>query len=390
VVPAVSLAEIVRRIGPDLWSPGARKESWIVRPPVASIRGQKPVSFHYARLGPPMNDEGSKNLMNNITRDYVKPELERRAQSGNPLNEEIWAAQVIFGEGAPAPLIRLNREVRLRAIPVGSDQFEDYVALRDKGARQFTVITLAADEEQLRHMTICQTNVTSSWRIFFSLGDATRQAQPVEAATNFEAGYEPPPPTEWEALYAEHDRVVEAVLAINSPTPNNPIEIVMAVAIQRSRHLLQAYVQLLATKNLTAASALIRMQLDSLMRVNACFLVADPMEIWEVLKTGDPWNRVRSTEGQPLSDSHLHQKLSEKFEWASDLYKQMSGYIHLSRPHLESTTEGENFLGMVIHQDSAGQRVSDHELAENAQLFIRVTRALLQVCNEYAQARRAV
>jgi hypothetical protein len=240
-----------------------------------------------------MNDEGSKNLMNNITRDYVKPELERRAQSGNPVNEEIWAAQVVFGDGAPLPSIRLNREVRLRAIPVGSEQFGDYVTLRDKGLRQFVVITLASDEEHLRHMSVCQTNVTSSWRIFFSLGDRSRQAQPVEAATNFEAGYEPPPPSEWEALYAEHDRIVEAVLAINSSTPNNPIEIVMAVAIQRSRHLLEAYAQLLAAKNLTAASALIRMQLDSLMRVNACFLVADPMEIWAVLKAGDPWNRVQ-------------------------------------------------------------------------------------------------
>jgi hypothetical protein len=337
-----------------------------------------------------MNDEGSTTLRNNIVRDYVKPELERRAEAGNPVNDEIWASQVVFGVGAPTPTIRLNREVKLRAIPVGSDQFDDYVSLRDKGIRQFTVITLASEEEHLRHMTICQINVTSSWQIFFSLGDPSRQAQPIEAAMKFEAGYEPPPPSEWESLYAEHDRVVEGVLAINSPTPDNPIEVVMAVAIQRSRHLLQAYVQLLATKNLTAASALIRMQLDSLMRVNACFLVADPMEIWAVLKTGEPWHRVQSEENQQLTDNYLHQKLSEKFEWASEVYKQMSGYIHLSRPHLESTTEGESFLGMIIHQGPAGQRVSDHELAENAKLFMCVTGTLLQVCEEYAKSRSAV
>lgn len=74
------------------------------------------------------------------------------------------------------------------------------------------------------------------------------------------------------------------------------------------------------------------MQLDSLMRVNACFLVADPIQIWEMLKAGEPWNRVRSSDGQPLSDAYLHQKLSEKFEWATDVYSQMSGYIHLSPP----------------------------------------------------------
>lgn len=299
------------------------------------------------------------------------------------------AAQVVFEAGAPSPIIRLNREVRLRAIPVGTDEFADYVALREQGKRQFRAVVLADDEPDLKHMTICQTNVTSSWRIFFSLGDSTRQAQPTEAAANFEAGYEPPSPTQWEALYAEHDRVVEKVLAINSPTPENPIETVMAVAIQRSRHLLQAYVRVLPDKNLTAASALIRMQLDSLMRANACFLVADPMQVWSVLKSGEPWNRVQSKEDRPLTDGYLHEKLTGKFSWASEAYKQLSGYIHLSRPHLESTIEGENFLGMVIYQGLAGERVTDHEVAENTRLFIQVTEALLQLCSEYADRRSA-
>lgn len=334
-----------------------------------------------------MTDEGSANLLNNIVRDYVRPEVTRREQAGSPLADEIWAAQVVFESGAPSPRIRLNREVRLRAMPVGSDQLSDYVALRDQGVRQFKIVILAEDEPQLRHMTICQTNVTSSWRIFFSLGDPSMQPQPVEAAAAFEAGYEPPPPTEWEALYREHDQVVEKVLAINSPKPENPVEIIMAVAIQRSRHLLEAYTQLIAAKNLTAASALVRMQLDSLMRVNACFLVPDPMLIWAVLKSGEPWSRVTSTDGQPLADNYLHQKLTEKLPWATEVYRQMSGYIHLSRPHLESTTEGENFLGMVIHQGGAGERVTDREVAENAKLFIKVTRALLELSLDYATKR---
>jgi hypothetical protein len=336
-----------------------------------------------------MTDEGSANLMNNIVRDYVKPEMKRREEAGHPVNEEIWAAQVIFESGAPFPRVRLNEEVRLRAIPVGSEEFGDYVALRREGKRQFSVITLPEDEPTLKHMTLCQTNVTSSWRIFFSLGDPSRQHQPTEAAANFEAGYEAPPPNVWEALYVEHDAVVEKVLAFSSPTPESPIEIIMAVAIQRSRHLVQAYLKLLPDRNLTAASALIRMQLDSVMRVNACFLVVDPMQIWNVLKTGDPWNRVQSTENQPLSDAYLHQKLSEKFPWATDVYKQMSGYIHLSRPHLESATEGESFLGMYVRQGAAGQHVSDKEVAENAQLFHRVTQALLELCTDYVKRRSA-
>jgi hypothetical protein len=336
-----------------------------------------------------MTPEGSQNLMNNIVNDFVRPEIERRSREGNPIAEEIWAAQVIFDEGVPAPRIRLNREVRLVAQAADSSEFQDYVELRDSGVHQFSSVALPQHEATIRHMSLCQIGVTSHWRIFFSLGERTAPNELAQGDATFNAGYEEPVLSEWEALYAEHDRVAEAVLAVNSPTPESPIETVMAVALQRSRHLLQAYVHLLSSKNLTAASALIRMQLDSVMRVNACFLVATPLEVWEALKSGEPWNRVRSKKNKPLSDGYLHEQLSAKYEWASEVYKQMSGYVHLSRPHLESTVEGEEFLGMVIHQGPAAARVTERDLAENAQLFIKVTRALLSLCEEYAINRSA-
>ena len=125
-----------------------------------------------------MDDQGSTKLMNNIIRDYVRPEVDRRAAAGTPVNDEVWAAQIVFEANAPSPTIRINSEVKLRAIPVGGQDLEDYVTCRAKGMRQFAVVTLAPDEENIKHMTMCQTSVTSSWRIFFSLGDPSRQAQP--------------------------------------------------------------------------------------------------------------------------------------------------------------------------------------------------------------------
>ena len=335
-----------------------------------------------------MDTQGSQNLMNNMIQNFVRPEVERRAQEGIPFNEEIWAAQVVFDAKASAPQVRINREVRLLACPAGSVDRQDYVVMHEAGHRQFTSITLPEEQKDIRHMTLCQTNVTATWGIFFSLGEPRLQEEPTEGSATFETGYEPPPLTEWEAIYADHDRIVEKVLAFSSPTPENPIEVLMAVALQRSRHLLDAYLRLVAVKNLMAASALIRMQLDSVMRVNACFLVADPLEIWEALKNGESWRRVKSKDGNQLSDAYLNGKLTEKFAWAADVYKQMSGYIHLSRPHLESTTEGEEFLGMVLFQGLDGERVKDQDIAENGQLFIKVTRALFSLCEDYAQSRR--
>jgi hypothetical protein len=125
----------------------------------------------------------------------------------------------------------------------------------------------------------------------------------------------------------------------------------------------------------------------SVMRVNACFLVGDPMTLWECLKKGSPWKTIKSRDGSKLADAYLLKQLSTRFDWATGVYQQMSGYIHLSRPHLESTVEGEDFLGMVIHQDAAGSRVTDVEVGENCRLFVKVTKALFTLGEDYSRSR---
>jgi hypothetical protein len=334
-----------------------------------------------------MNQEGAANLMRNIVDTFVRPEIERRKQAGTPVDEEVWAAQVVFGDKGPT--VRINREVRLLAQPLDSEDVGDYAELYQSGCRAFSWARLTPNESNIKHMTLYQKGVTSHWETVFSLGAHAKPSEAKEGQESFDTGYVEPALSEWEQLYKEHDTAAEQVLAINSPTPEVPIEGVMAVALQRSRHLVQAYVPLLSAKNLTAASALIRMQLDSLMRVNACFLVDSPMDLWNALKTDDPWKRVKSKDGKPLTDLYMHERLSVKFDWATDLYRQMSGYIHLSRPHLESAIEGEDFLGMVIKQGPAGEGVTAAEVSQNAELFVKVTRSLLQLCSEYARDRHS-
>ncbi|MFI5112748.1 MAG: hypothetical protein ACHP8B_13975 [Terriglobales bacterium] len=327
--------------------------------------------------------------MKDTVERFVLPEKERRQRAGVPVDAEIWAAQVIFDANQATPRMRLNREVRLLAVAAGSTVVKDYVELYDSGCRAFSSVALVSEEANIRHISLFQLGTTFHWQMLFNFSEGGSLFEQARGQGAYDTGYHEPTPTPWEALYDDHDRVVELVLAVNSPTPHAPIETVMAVALQRSRHLIQGYVPLLHAKNLAAASALIRMQLDSAMRVNACFLVRDPLQIWEALKSDAPWSRIKTEGGDKLADAYLHEQLSTKFSWATELYKQMSGYIHLSRPHLESTVKGEDFLGMVVHQGPAGAGLTDQELANNAEQFVRVTRALLSLCEDYVRTRQA-
>lgn len=335
-----------------------------------------------------MNSETATNLRKNIDDIYVRHELEKRQLAGQPFNDPIWAVQVILGKQAgDEPTVRFNREVRLRVKTQESTEWRDYLDVPIDGPSLIRQIDLYPEENEVRHLSYFQSGVSVDQMVWFSVGDP-------ELKTIYRPGHEraakyPFSEEAWAELMNEHDRVAGVVLGgINSPEPDMPVEVIMATALQRSRHLLEAYIPMLVQRNLSAGSALIRMQLDSVMRVNAVFLVSDPLVLWDVIRTDRPWSSIVDRDGNQLRDGYLHQKLSERFDWASDVYSRMSGYVHLSRPHLEATASGtESFLGMQIVQGPAGAKVADDQLHENGALFMKVTSALLAVCEEYATRR---
>jgi hypothetical protein len=348
------------------------------RPP----QGHSPLESRF------VNTEMATNIRKNIDDIYVRHELTRREAFGQPFTEPIWAVQVILAnQASQEPTVRLNREVRLRVQTPDSNEWRDYLDIPIDGPSQIRHVDLYPEEREARHLTYFQTGISPDHLVWLSVGDPelnTVQQPGHERAANYPFSEEA-----WGELMNEHDRVSGLVLgSINSPEPSMPIEVIMATALQRSRHLLEAYIPMLVQRNLTAGSALIRMQLDSVMRVNAIFLVPDPLILWDVLRTDRPWSLIVDRDGNQLRDVYLHQKLSERFGWASEVYGRMSGYVHLSRPHLEATASStDSFLGMQIVQGPAGANVSDERLHENAALFMQVTSALLTICEEYATRR---
>lgn len=335
-----------------------------------------------------MNAEIATNLRKNIDDIYVSHELRKREAAGTPFTEAVWAAQVILAEPGAEATVRLNGEVRLRVKTSGSEDWVDYQIVPKDGPPLIRRIELYPEEAGARHLTYCLSGFSPEQIVWFDVGD--REEPAINRPGHERAASHPLTEEAWREMFEEHNRVAALVLGdVNSETAESPVEVIVATVLQRSRHLFQAYGPMVAQRNLTAGSALIRMQLDSMMRVNACFLVSDPMELWHVLREGRAWSTVRDREGNRLRDVYLHQKLSTKFNWASELYEQMSGYVHLSRPHLEAATAGEEFLGMQIFQGPAGARVSDEQLHENIRLFMKVTSGLLSLCEEYAANRAA-
>lgn len=112
-----------------------------------------------------------------------------------------------------------------------------------------------------------------------------------------------------------------------------PLDLLASAVMNRSLNLLLGFCSLIEARNFVAAAPLLRLQLDNVLRFSAAWLVYDPHRFaWEVIE-GTTVTDIQDSTGQRMFDWYLVRKLAEENPWAPEVYKQASGYVHLSEKH---------------------------------------------------------
>ena len=78
------------------------------------------------------------------------------------------------------------------------------------------------------------------------------------------------------------------------------VDLVVTAVINRSIALINGYTKMVEDRNVLCANALLRLQLDNILRLYACWLVDNPHSIAVLLLEGKPLYKVKSKEGKPL------------------------------------------------------------------------------------------
>jgi hypothetical protein len=135
--------------------------------------------------------------------------------------------------------------------------------------------------------------------------------------------------------------------------------------------------------NMTCARAVLRMQLDTVIRLSAFWLSDDPQGMAQEVMDGKPINKMKDKDGQNLSDSYLVKKLGEKYDWIPIVYKYTSGYIHFSERHLFDPIvdmDEENRIVKFIINDKDYKFPEDSwvELLDIATDCLQITRIYLE------------
>jgi len=160
--------------------------------------------------------------------------------------------------------------------------------------------------------------------------------------------------------------------------------------IKRAVSLSSGFRGLIEARNFTSAAALLRMQIDTAMRINAAALVSNTEEFAMAVLHGDPINRMTDRDGNKLTDSYLAKKLNDQFPWALAVYKETSELVHFTSRHMFASTarldEKERTVHFMVSAQDPPRPETDY--FEVVHAFHEATRAVATLAAAWQSAIR--
>ncbi|SFI85107.1 hypothetical protein [Methylobacterium brachiatum] len=127
---------------------------------------------------------------------------------------------------------------------------------------------------------------------------------------------------------------------------------------RRALALSAGYRSMVEQRNSICALPMVRMQLDTALRLYAGFFVEDPMQFCKAVFNGKQIKQVNSDDGNQMHDRYLLERVSSRNPWMKDVYKLTSGYIHFSDRHIKEVfrdSDQENVVDLVIGPNDHGR-----------------------------------
>lgn len=123
------------------------------------------------------------------------------------------------------------------------------------------------------------------------------------------------------------------------------IDFLYVASIHRSAKLIDAFLMLVRQENFVAAIPLVRMHLDSILRVFAGSLTDNPAKFVNQFIDGTPVRKMKDSNGNPMTDRYLVEKMSGMpgLSPLKGIYDVTSGFVHLSVMHLKSVLYLKDF-----------------------------------------------
>jgi hypothetical protein len=193
-----------------------------------------------------------------------------------------------------------------------------------------------------------------------------------------------------ERLEAELTR--KAAALVEKGTSISHSDLFIFGAVNRTLAQSKGFRDLINTRNFPCAAAILRMQLDTAMRVNAMLLVEDRNTFCEAILGERRFNTLRDAAGNRLTDAHRRKKLAENHPWIETIYTDTSDFIHLSGRHFYNSIANTNNTIKIVTLYISGNDPPNRESVyfDVVDAFFKVSRMLALLLLGYFVARAEV
>jgi hypothetical protein len=154
--------------------------------------------------------------------------------------------------------------------------------------------------------------------------------------------------------------------------PLNQIGMLFLAAAKRSVALPAGFIAMIEGRNFHAAAPMVRMQLDTALRVAALRFVPDPHAYAAAVMEGTPVYKLKDDTGARLTDHLLLSRLADTFPWVTPVYRDASAFVHLSARHLWTSIAALNEPEHIVHFEISATdpvRVSEDRYYEAVDAF---------------------
>jgi hypothetical protein len=115
------------------------------------------------------------------------------------------------------------------------------------------------------------------------------------------------------------------------------VDLMVAAVMNRSYSLVDGLINAFDRWNLVVAAPLLRIQIDSLVRLAYMASASASDEVADYVIKGGEFRHLRDKEKEKLTDRRLIELAEKAHPWVKDVYEATSGWIHLSPAHMYAT-----------------------------------------------------
>ena len=154
-----------------------------------------------------------------------------------------------------------------------------------------------------------------------------------------------------------------------------PLDFLAIGAANRSLAHCAGFRAMISARNFICAASILRLQIDTVIRFAAAWLVPRPHALAQEVLKGTPISKLHDRAGHRMTDAYLVAALARDHPWMTNVYKQTSGYIHLSEKHIfNCLSEVGEDRQISVKLSSVDESVTDELYLEAIEAFTEATR----------------